>query len=125
MLKKEEIKKRLRELHQPITLFAETDVDRYKRLQKIEEFYRDNPTFDMKNYDEEFQYKLKEQLYFTELDAKYRDRLIEPKLGDDPLFIKRKTEMILRDEENVSFENMCDEIILWIHKMLRDWNQAL
>jgi hypothetical protein len=52
----------------------------------------------MKNYDEEFQLKLKEQEEFNELDAKYRERLIEPRLGDDPQYIKRKSEMILREQ---------------------------
>lgn len=57
----------------------------------------------MKNYDEEFQLKLKEQEEFNELDAKYRDRLIEPRLGDDIQYIKKKTDMIIKEQETVSF----------------------
>ncbi len=57
----EELKLRFRALHQPIKLFAETYEDRFKRLLKIEEFNKNNPNFDMKTYDEEFQLKLKEQ----------------------------------------------------------------
>jgi len=51
---------KLRALHQPITLFGETSAERYQRYLKIEAFYEKNPTFDMKNYDEEYQLKLKE-----------------------------------------------------------------
>lgn len=79
----------------------------------------------MKTYDEQYQQKLKEQQIYNQLDAKYRDRLIEPRLGDDPSYITRKTEMIVKQGDNVSYENICDEIYLWIIKILRDWNQAL
>jgi hypothetical protein len=57
----------------------------------------------MKNYDEEFQMKLKEQEEFNELDAKYRDRLIEPRLGDDIQYIKKKSEMIVNEQETATF----------------------
>ena len=42
---------RLQLHHQPIKLFAESDIDRYKRLLKIEAFFKSHPNFDMKNYD--------------------------------------------------------------------------
>lgn len=98
-----QLKQRFRALHQPIKLFAETYEDRLKRLLKIEEFFKNNPNFDMKTYDEEFQLKLKEQQYFNELDAKYRDRLIEPRLGDDTQYIKKKLEMITTEQESIPF----------------------
>ena len=63
-------------MHQPITLFAETQADRIARLKKIEEFSSTHPNFDMKTYDEEHQARLKEQEEFLQLDTKYRDRLI-------------------------------------------------
>jgi len=31
------------------------------------------------------------------LDAKYRDRLIEPRLGDDPNYLKKKMDMVIKD----------------------------
>lgn len=33
--------------------------------------------------------------------------------------------MIVRQAETATIDNMCDEIFLWIHKILRDWNRAL
>lgn len=55
----EEVKNKLRALHQPVTLFAETKKERYQRMLKLEAFYQKNPNFDMKTYDEEFQQRLK------------------------------------------------------------------
>lgn len=33
--------------------------------------------------------------------------------------------MIVNEQENISFDSMCDQIFLWFHKILRDWNRAL
>ena len=51
--------------------------------------------------------------------------MIEPRLGDDPQYIERKKEMIKKEEETISFEQMCDEVYLWIQKVLRDWSEVL
>ncbi len=51
--------------------------------------------------------------------------MIEPRLGDDVHYIKKKLDMVTREQESVPFDSMCDEIFLWIHKILRDWHRAL
>ncbi len=33
--------------------------------------------------------------------------------------------MIAKEQQSIPYQNMCDEIMLWTHKILRDWNQAL
>jgi hypothetical protein len=48
--------------------------------------------------------------------------MLEPRLGDNPEYIERKKEMITKDADSIPFEQMCDEVFLWIHKVLRDWN---
>ena len=53
-LQLQEIKKKLRSLHQPVTLFAETQAQRYRRFLKVEQFFTKNPDFDMKSYDQEY-----------------------------------------------------------------------
>lgn len=78
----------------------------------------------MKMYDEDFLRRLKENEEYDELDAKLRPRLIEPKLLDDSNFRERKCEMIKKEGEREIGE-MCDEIFLWIKKVLRAWGEAL
>ena len=51
----------------------------------------------MKTYDDEFQYKLKWEEDLAELEIKYRDRLLEPRLGDNPFNLERKKEMIEKE----------------------------
>ena len=33
--------------------------------------------------------------------------------------------MIIAEKGELPFEKMCDEITLWVYKILRDWNRAL
>ena len=33
--------------------------------------------------------------------------------------------MIEKEDESITFDQMCDEVYLWIKKVLRDWGQAL
>ena len=101
-------------------MFGETEIQRYERYLKVKKFHEENPDEDMKLYDEEYHQKLKENEWYEELDARFRSRLIEPKLLADPVFRKRKLEMI-KGEKNRDFPDICDEVYLWITKVLRDW----
>ena len=55
---------------------------------------------------------------------KFRARLIEPKLLGDTIFRTKKVEMI-KNEKNPEFSNICDEVYLWIIKVLRDWEEEI
>ena len=63
----------------------------------------------MKLYDEQYHQKLKENEQYEQLDAKFRSRLVEPKLLADPVFRKKKLEMI-KGEKNRDFPDICDEV---------------
>ena len=78
----------------------------------------------MKLYDEQYHQKLKENEQYEQLDAKFRSRLVEPKLLADPVFRKKKLEMI-KGEKNRDFPDICDEVYLWITKILRDWGSEI
>lgn len=78
----------------------------------------------MNLYDEEFHQKLKENEEYEQLDAKFRSRLIEPKLLGDPIFRSNKLDMI-KSEKNREFPDICDEVYLWMNKVLRDWGQEI
>ncbi len=84
----------------------------------------------MKTFDQAFYLKVKEKQYFEDLDLKYRARMIQPKLGDHTEFRNKKMEMVLAQKEKdfyakENFGCVCDEIYLWLKKILRDWKQKL
>lgn len=120
---KEEIILKLRELNQPITLFGEDDWSRYRRLKKCEEHATSQ---DLVLSDLEFQRKIRDDEEYEELDARFRNRLIEPRLMDDMNYRSRKMRILEDDRtRDISVGQKCDEMMLWIKKVLKAWGETL
>lgn len=76
--------------------------------------------------DVEFKRKLRDDEEYDEQDAKYRNRLIEPRLMDDMTYRARKMRILDEDKnKEISLEQKCDEIMLWAKKVIRAWSENI
>jgi len=130
-LPKHEVKRRLRNIGQPITLFGEDEWMRYNRLRKCESESLDTVekglggegnTFqkDLKLNEDEFK-KLKD-VNEDEEDKHLLERLKVHTFDFDIMNnqdFKSKKKIVL--SKGVSNQNKCDDVYIWCKKILNEW----
>ena len=134
-LPKHEVKRRLRNIGQPITLFGEDEWLRYNRLRKCESESLDTVekglggegnTFqkDLKLDEDEFK-KLKD-VNEDEEDKQLLEKLKVHTFDFDIMNnqdFKSKKKIVL--SKGVSYPNKCDDVYIWCKKILNEWEQML